>query len=442
MHDASERKGRVERAHIAIYGGGGAPYHHAAVLARSGHAVDFVFPVDIVDGCLHAYDAFVMPGGGYRAMSGQIDPLGHEGASAIRAYVRDGGMYIGSCAGSYDAATVPASFVAVCPAQADLCLLGARIWNETDTSFVGLQSPGVGVIRVRNVRPDHPIMQGMPESFTMTHYNGPLFSGGTALAVVEGGTEHFTPAEAFLEPYDGPTLIGRAAEEGIANIVTGAHGRGMVVLFGSHPEFGFGLPMDDPQLPGRMLDNAVRWHLTEHRSPEERSTRLRIHEVQVEEADPAGSVHRMARRIREQCERLQLLEPSRPVWLDRRFAMSTFGLSSQEIWSRALQEIVRLSHLVEALSPTVPPWALAYRQPAAWDLDGGFHGVIALLEQTEQMLGAAAAAWDIDLGEPQDDPYAFALSSPFHLVAGSYLAAVGRAASAALLCQTYARQAT
>jgi hypothetical protein len=45
--------------------------------------------------------------------------------------------------------------------------------------------------------------------------------------------------------------------------------------------------------------------------------------------------------------------------------------------------------------------------------------------------------WDVELGRPPADPYAFAWCSPFHLVAGSYLAAVGRVASAALLCQTY-----
>ena len=291
-------------------------------------------------------------------------------------------MYLGSCAGSYDAATVPASFVAVCPAQADLRLLDARIWNETDTSWVGLQSPGVGVISVHNALPDHPIMQGMPKSFTMTHYNGPLFRGGTALGVVEGVTHRFTPSERFLtSAYTGPTLMERAADEGVANIVVGTCGQGTVVLFGSHPEFGASLPMDDANLSGRMLDNAVQWHVSAHGSRAAHGVRVSIHEAPVVEDDPVGSVTALVRRISERSARLQSPSFTRAAWLEPRYAMSTFGLSPREIWSLALVEIRRLSTLAEFLAPTVAPWALAYRQPAAWDVDGGFHGVIALLSK-------------------------------------------------------------
>ena len=140
-------------ARIAIYGGGGAPYHHAAALARAGHSIDFVYPVDILEGALTGFDALVVPGGGYRAMQGQIDPLGVAGARAIETYVREGGMYIGSCAGSYDAAVVAESFVRACPAQKEMQLLDARVWNENDTEWLGLQSPGVGVLRARTVAP-------------------------------------------------------------------------------------------------------------------------------------------------------------------------------------------------------------------------------------------------------------------------------------------------
>jgi glutamine amidotransferase-like uncharacterized protein len=96
-------------ARVALYGSGGSPYHHAAAFAAGGAEFDFVFPADIEAGALAAYDAFVMPGGGYLAMQGQLEPLGGAGCRAIRQYVADGGMYLGSCAGSYCAASVPAS---------------------------------------------------------------------------------------------------------------------------------------------------------------------------------------------------------------------------------------------------------------------------------------------------------------------------------------------
>lgn len=426
-------------ARVALYGGGGAPYHHAALFARAGHCVDFVFPIDITNGCLRAYDAFVMPGGGYRAMNGQIDPLGHEGARAIREYVRGGGMYIGSCAGSYDAATAPASFVAACPAQADLCLLSARIWNDAGTSWVGLQSPGVGVLRARNVAPTHPVMDGMPEVFDIVHYNGPLFRGGDVLATVEGPTTRFTPAEQFLATTTTRTLIGDAATGSVANIVVGRLGQGRVVLFGSHPEFGFSLSMTDPQLPARMLENTIRWQIEESGARDDDNIDIVTHAQQVLTDDGGERAIRLLGQIREQCAGLVMHDDDEPMWLQRSYAMSTFGLPPREIWAAALDEMRSLTDVVEQRVRDVDPRVLSFRQPAEWNLDGGFHGVVALLEQADQMLARTRAQWRLDLGVPSSDPYAFISTSPYHLVAGSYLAAIGRLASAALLCEAHQR---
>lgn len=142
------------------------------------------------------FDAFVVPGRGYRAMLGQLEPLGADGAKAVAEYVRGGGMYIGSCAGSYNAAVVAESFLRICPIQLDMCLLDARVWNTGDTEWLGLRSPGVGILEADNAAPDHPVMAGMPAHFEITHYNGPLFTGAQHLAQVTGPSGgHFTPAE-------------------------------------------------------------------------------------------------------------------------------------------------------------------------------------------------------------------------------------------------------
>jgi Biotin-protein ligase, N terminal len=141
-------------ARVALYGSGGSPYHHAAAFAAGGAAFDFVFAADIAAGALAAYDGFVMPGGGYLAMQGQLEPLGPAGCRAIREYVEGGGMYVGSCAGSYSPADVPASFLAACPMQAELRLLDCRIWNGWDSPLAtGLQSPGIGTLRAANASP-------------------------------------------------------------------------------------------------------------------------------------------------------------------------------------------------------------------------------------------------------------------------------------------------
>jgi Biotin-protein ligase, N terminal len=422
---------------VALYGAGGAPYHHAAIFARAGCAVDFVFPQDIVGGALAGFDLFVMPGGGYRAMIGQIEPLGHDGARALRAYVESGGMYVGCCAGSYDAATVAQSFVALCPPQPDMCLSEATVWNEGGEEW-GLSSPGIGVLRAETVAEEHPVMAGMPRVFEIAHYNGPLFEGGIPLARVAGRTERFTPWEEMLGARPNRTLVDDAAAAGVANIVAGAAGDGRVVLFGSHPEFGFTIAMEDEQLPGLMLRNALAWQLEESGAPDRADVELYTDRNPGDEADAdPARVADLAARIRERTARIRELGDE-PRWLEQAHAMSFFGLSSSEIWSRSLDAIDRLSSEAEHRAPHTEPRALSFRPPDEWNLDGGYHGVVALLEQSLALLDRTLATWDFDPGETTD-PYQYLETSPYHLVAGSYLAASGRVASAALLCATYER---
>ena len=425
-------------ARIALYGAGGAPYNHAAVFARAGYEIDFVFPQDVLNGALAGFDAFVMPGGGYRAMIGQIEPLGREGARALREYVEAGGMYIGCCAGSYDAATVAKSFLDLCPAQEEMCLSGATVWNDGGEEW-GLRSPGIGVLHAETVAAEHPVMAGMPATFEIAHYNGPLFRGATALARVVGRTDRFTPWEEMLgRPAERP-LVDEAIEEGVANIVADAAGDGRVLLFGSHPEFGFTIAMEDEQLPGLMLRNAVEWQLAESRSPARPEVELYSDRNPGDDADAdPARVAELGSRLRELTDRIRDQgEDAR--WLEPGYAMSFFGLSSLEIWRQSLDAIDRLSIDAERLAPHTDPNVLSFRVPAEWKLDGGYHGVVALLEQSVALLDQTLETWDFDPGEPTQNPYQHMETSPYHLVAGSYLAAVGRVASAALLCSAYQR---
>jgi hypothetical protein len=427
------------RARIALYGGGGSPFNHAAVFARAGHDVDFVFPADILAGALRGFDAFVMPGGGYRAMMGQIDPLGVAGARALREYVEGGGMYVGCCAGSYDAATVAPSFLELCPAQSEMCLLDARVWNEGGEEW-GLRSPGIGVLRAQTVAPEHPVMAGMPASFEIAHYNGPLFTGAHPLARVTGRTERFTPWEEMLGERVSRTLIDEAAEAGVANIVAGPREHGRVVLFGSHPEFGFSLSMEDEQPPARMLLNAIEWQLHESGAPERPRVEL-VTDAQPrdEDTDPAR-VAELAAQLGERTAAIRA-RGTGARWLEPAFAMSFFGAGPVEIWHASLDAIDRLSAEAARRAPGADPRVLGFRPPAEWELDGGYHGAVALLEQSVTMLDRALETWDFNPGERTGNPYAHMTTSPYHLVAGSYLAAVGRVGAAAMLCSVSGRLA-
>jgi hypothetical protein len=426
----------TQMARVALYGSGGAPYHHAAILAQAGHRVSFVFPPDIEDGALAAFDAFVMPGGGYRAMQGQLEPLGAAGCRAIREFVEGGGMYVGSCAGSYDAATVPARFLEICPVQAELRLLDARVWNEGDSRFGVLASPGIGELIAGNAAPAHPVMAGMPAQFSITHYNGPFFTGGQMLARVLAAGKQFTPAEEFLGGQDAQgqsLLVDRAAEAGAANIVAGTRGAGRVVLFGSHPEFGLTISLDDLAITARLLANAIDWQLAESGAPARP-------DIQVASERPIGpgaleadlaALPTLADRIKERTGRLR--ERTGEPWLDQTNAMSMLGLTPREVWTAALDRIPGLADEAARHAGGIAAPLVSFEPPAQWPVDGGFQGIRPLLTRAERQLEEAEANWRDDWPGAVNDGYDYMLESPYHLVAGSYLAAIGQVTSAALL---------
>jgi hypothetical protein len=425
-------------ARIAYYGAGGAPFHHAAILSSAGHEAAFVFPHDILAGALESFDAFVMPGGGYRAMQGQLDPLGADGCRAIREYVAGGGMYIGSCAGSYDAATAPASFLQLCPAQQELRLLDATVWNTGDGGMFGvLRSPGIGVLVAENADPAHPVMAGIGPEFRITHYNGPLFTGGHALARVRGTTEDFTAAEEFFGAQEEPKLVELGAEAGAANIVAGRHGAGRVVLFGSHPEFGTSPAMDDFTDTARMLINAVDWQLGESAAaprPHQAVTMDARVPDDVRAAD-LSALPSLVTRITETCKVLADRTANAP-WLAPRAAMSLFGRDPVVVWEQAIEAIPVLAAEAAAGAAALPAPVLSFRPPESWPVDGGFHGVAPLLGQAADMLTAATTAWHDSWPGPPSQAYEHMREGPYHLVAGSYLAAIGRVGASALLVRS------
>ena len=168
-------------------------------------------------------------------------------------------------------------------------------------------------------------MSGMPPAFEIAHYNGPLFRGATPLARVAGRTDRFTPWEEMLGERPERTLVDDAAAEGVANIVADHRGDGRVVLFGSHPEFGFTIAMEDEQPPSLMLLNAVEWQLAESGAGAARgrsSTAIATPATRLTPI-PRGSpswprLRDRTARIRERGDEARWLEPA--------YAMSFFGL--------------------------------------------------------------------------------------------------------------------
>src|SRR5690606_15787322 len=61
-----------------VYGSGGAPWHHLALIAVNGGTPIVVRAEDISAGILSDLDVLIFPGGGALAMAGLLAPLGEE----------------------------------------------------------------------------------------------------------------------------------------------------------------------------------------------------------------------------------------------------------------------------------------------------------------------------------------------------------------------------
>jgi hypothetical protein len=457
----------VRPVRIAVYGGGGAPYNHAAAYGELGFLVDFVFPEDILAGALAYYDLLAVPGGGGRAMMGQLDPLGQAGTTAIADFVREGGLYLGCCAGAYDASIVAPSFLQVCPQQQSMQMINAAVWNSGD-EWLGLQSPGVGVLRAE-IAAEHPVTYGMPKELAVTHYNGPLYqlqpgtisgaSDAVGLMRVAGTEGAFTPAERFLDgdADDDELLINRAVSFGAFNAVAGSFGDGRVVLFGSHPEMGLSLDLDQWDAPTRMLANAAFWQGSA--GDGRRRVQADGHLAQSPEAAKAGLTAAQARidAVVAKAEALRARDASGAAWLEDKLAMSTFGASAEEIWERNLAGFATAAEGMKGLIAEIEgklerararlrgaeaaelasaigslDRAVNDRTPEAWNIDFGYEGLLQHLERAERMLGKAEANFGASFA-PDPNPYAYFDESPFQLAVGSYLSAAGVFANCALL---------
>jgi hypothetical protein len=243
-------------------------------------------------------------------------------------------------------------------------------------------------------------------------------------------------------------------EAGRFSIAAGEYGLGRVVAFGSHPEFGFDLPMIRWGQPARMFANAVLWQAMSQARLSQPST-LTPNRISLPVSSALDDVGELATALVERIEALQAkpIEPA-PAWLAPAYAMSVFGLPPDEIWRQTLADIVSLATEAASLAaeiaervrtltsgsfdPTVlqtlaqiDQWLLDER-PAEWAQDGGYQGVHALLRTATRMCEQALANWDIELGPP-DGPYGYVHDNPYHLVVGSYLAAIGNVGGAVQL---------
>lgn len=450
---------------VGIYGSGGAPFNHASIVARCGFPWRFISAPEVLAGHLQDIDVFIMPGGGTRSVMGELEPLGAEGCQAIARFVQHGGLYVGCCAGSYACVVQSATFLQRCPVQTHLQLLNARpAPSDTAKGRFGFFSPGVGIVRVANEQPTHPVMFGMPAEFPIVHYNGPVFekvdqstvanaSEFVGLATFSGWTDQFTPSERFqgeVVPQEATYLSTSIAARRHA-IVAGEYGLGRVVGFGSHPEFGFDPAMLEWGRPARMLVNAILWCSW---APASIDCQRHVPSVSRHAIPPGHSLDAVIAASDALREVIGLLasrsiEPT-PPWLRPPYALSTFGRPPAEIWSHAIAELPKLTDEVQTIATMLRQrirdrgddltmWErdaldrvdhlTLDHQPPEWNQDHGYQGAVALIQVATTKCLTAIANWGIDLPTPTG-AYDHIDTNPYHLVAASYLGALGQVVGA------------
>ena len=208
------------------------------------------------------FNVLVAPGGG-----GEIPPKYND---LLRGFVAHGGHYVGSCWGAAQA---------IYPSRVGYGTgNGASIAdaynNEVVRSFGAIG--GVGVIRLRNTQPNHPVMWGLPNVLTNIYWNGPVMRVGpnakvlATLSGVDTTSFQFHSRSKSKRKQDADEERGKALY-----VVSQRKGEGKVILFGNHPEASSSInPFPAFQMGSHATFNAMLFAVAKKETRWQRTTPL------------------------------------------------------------------------------------------------------------------------------------------------------------------------
>ena len=195
---------------------------------------------DIENGCLKDYDALIVPGG---SALKEARSMGREAREEVRRFVRNGGIYLGVCAGAYLSSKAKENDLGLIPVSTLDQAHWFRTQDGTDVK-VELTDRGMEVFGLD--RKDVEIL----------YENGPIFG-----PPLEDAKESLTPLGYYRSEV--------VAEGGKRGVMLGApaailarYGRGTVLALSPHPE-------KTPHL-GHILLHALRWMYDHKEQPVQR----------------------------------------------------------------------------------------------------------------------------------------------------------------------------
>lgn len=210
-----------QRLRVAIYAGGGSSTTpglaaYPACLDRAANEIDYTYvgPAELGrPGMLDAFHVVVFCGG---SGSGQAKSLGEARAAVVKDFVRRGGGYVSSCAGTYLATSGYAWSLKLVDADT----IDSKHWAR-----------GSGPVNIELTEEGRKILGDHKGLVSIRYANGPLLgkakdSGGLAPYTV---LAHFRSDMAKNVP--GGIMPGTPA------MIAGACGEGRVLCFSPHPEY-------------------------------------------------------------------------------------------------------------------------------------------------------------------------------------------------------------
>ena len=174
--------------------------------------------IEIVSGALKDYDVIIFPGGSGMAQSLS---LGEDGRAAVVDFVKNGGGYIGICAGAYLAQDMDLSQPVLKISNAEV-LNGAVDWDR-----------GGGIIRAKI---NKPYLEYFPEftgseTFYLNYQSGPVF--------IPAGRKDMDPYEeliVFVSDVFHDSFKTKGESPGKAMFTVSEYGKGMTLLMSAHAE--------------------------------------------------------------------------------------------------------------------------------------------------------------------------------------------------------------
>lgn len=221
----------------AVYAGAGSSTTpgltaYPACLDRAAEEIDYTYigPRELSQpGMLDPFDVVIFCGG---TGGGQAKAIGEAGAAAVKAFVKKGGGYVSSCAGSY---------LATCSYSWSLKLVDA------DTVDSAHWARGMGQVDIEVTEEGRKILGDFKGLQSVRYANGPLLGK----AKDSGGLAPYT----VLAYFRSDMAKGKNTPKGIMPntpaIIAGTYGQGRVVCCSPHPEY--------TDAVKDMIPRAVKW---------------------------------------------------------------------------------------------------------------------------------------------------------------------------------------